>query len=160
MTNPVTIEAPAGLPYVDIAREFDAPPAAVFEAHRDPALVAQWLGPNGYEMDVERWDFVSQGAYRYVHRDPKGDQYAFRGTFHTIQPDLLIQTFEFEGVPGVVSIDSMRIESLDGGSRTRLVGHSVFPSVEARDAMIESGMARGVTEGYERLVGLLASVAA
>jgi uncharacterized protein YndB with AHSA1/START domain len=154
--NPVTITAPEGLPFVDIVREFDAPVAAVFAAHRDPELVRQWLGPNGYEMTIERWDFRPQGGYRYVHTDPEGNAYGFNGTFHSIREnEFAVQTFEFEGAPDVVSLDSMTFEDL-GDGRTRLHGHSVFPSLEARDAMVEHGMARGVTEGYERLDALLA----
>lgn len=155
-TNPVTITAPEGLPFVDIVREFDAPVAAVFAAHRDPELVKQWLGPNGYEMVIDHWDFRPQGGYRYVHTDPEGNAYRFNGTFHSIREnELAVQTFEFEGAPDVVSLDSMTFEDL-GDGRTRLHGHSVFPSIEARDAMVEHGMARGVTEGYERLDALLA----
>jgi uncharacterized protein YndB with AHSA1/START domain len=154
--NPVTITAPEGLPFVDIEREFDAPVAAVFAAHRDPELVRQWLGPNGYDMTIERWDFRPQGGYRYVHRDPEGNEYRFNGTFHSVREnEFAVQTFEFEGAPDIVSVESMTFEDL-GDGRTRLRGHSVYPTVEARDAMVEHGMATGVTEGYGRLDALLA----
>ena len=79
MTNPLHLDVPAGVPWIDFTREFDAPVAAVFDAHRDPAKVVRWLGPRGYEMVAERWDFVSGGGYRYVHRDPAGNEYWFRG---------------------------------------------------------------------------------
>lgn len=155
-TNPVTITAPEGLPFVDIEREFDAPVAAVFNAHRDPELVRQWLGPNGYEMAIERWDFVPQGGYRYVHTNPEGESYAFNGTFHSVREnEFAVQTFEFEGYPDVVSIESMSFEDL-GNGRTRLRGHAVYPTVEARDGMVASGMERGVREGFERLDAILA----
>ena len=156
-THPVTITAPEGLPFVDIEREFDAPVAAVFNAHRDPALVKQWLGPNGYDMQIERWDFVPQGGYRYVHVDPQGEAYAFNGTFHSVREnEFAVQTFEYEGYPDVVSIESMTFEDL-GDGRTRLRGHSVFPTVEARDGMVASGMETGVREGYERLDAILSA---
>ena len=155
-THPVTISAPEGLPFVDIEREFDAPVAAVFNAHRDPELVRQWLGPHGYEMTIDRWDFVPQGGYRYVHTNPEGESYAFNGTFHTVREnEFAVQTFEYEGYPDVVSIESMTFEDL-GDGRTRLRGHSVFPTVEARDGMVASGMETGVREGYERLDEILA----
>lgn len=155
MTNPVTITAPEGLPFIEIEREFAAPVAALFNAHRDPALVKQWLGPNGYEMDIERWDFVSQGGYRYVHTDENGDAWAFNGTFHSVREnELAIQTFEFEGYPDVVAIESMAFEDL-GDGRSKLRIHSVYPTVEARDGMVASGMERGLTEGYARLDGLV-----
>ena len=157
MTNPVTINAPEGLPFIEIIREFDAPVEAVFRAHAEPELVTKWLGPNGYEMDLERWDFTTQGGYRYVHRGPDGEEYWFNGTFHTVRDnEFAVQTFEFEGFPDVVAIESMTFEDL-GDGRTRLRGWSTYPSVEARDGMVESGMETGLREGYERLDGVLAA---
>ena len=157
MTNPVTINAPEGLPFIEIIREFDAPVEAVFRAHAEPELVKQWLGPNGYEMDIERWDFTTQGGYRYVHRSPEGEEYWFNGTFHTVRDnEFAVQTFEFEGVPDVVAIESMTFEDL-GDGRTRLRGWSTYPSVEARDGMVASGMEIGLREGYDRLDGILAA---
>jgi uncharacterized protein YndB with AHSA1/START domain len=155
MTNPVIITAPEGLPFIDIERDFDAPVAAVFEAHRRPELVRQWLGPNGYEMDIERYDFTTGGGYRYVHRNPSGEEYRFNGVFHVVREnEFAIQTFEYEGFPDVVSIESLTFVDL-GDGRTRLQAHSVYPTLEARDGMVSSGMERGVREGYERLDQLL-----
>jgi uncharacterized protein YndB with AHSA1/START domain len=156
-SHPVSITAPEGLPFIDIEREFDAPAAAVFDAHRDPELVKQWLGPNGYEVTIERWDFVPQGGYRYVHTNPEGESFAFNGTFHTVREnEFAIQTFEFEGYPDVVSIESITFEDL-GGGRSRVHTHSAYPTVEARDGMVASGMEGGVREGYERLDTILAA---
>jgi uncharacterized protein YndB with AHSA1/START domain len=156
MTHPVHIDAPAGLPYIDIVREFDAPLERVFAAHRDPETVKRWLGPDGYEMEIERWDYVDQGGYRYTHHTPDHGSFSFRGTFHTVRPELAIQTFEFEGMPDLVAIETLTLEPLDGGRRTRASIHSVYPSVESRDAMVQSGMETGVTEGYARLDDVLA----
>ena len=154
----LTVTAPEGLPYIDWEREFDAPVAAVFRAHTDPERVRQWLGPRGYEMTIGDWQATDGGRWSYVHTDGEAD-YAFRGTFHTVREnELLVQTFEFLGVPDVVSVESVRFEDL--GGRTRLVGHSVYPTIEARDGMVASGMERGMGEGYERLDGLLAAVPA
>jgi len=155
-TNPVTISAPEGLPFIDIEREFDAPVAAVFNAHRDPELVKQWLGPNGYEMTIERWDFVPQGGYRYLHTNPEGESFAFNGVFHSVREnEFAIQTFEFEGYPDVVAIESATFEDL-GGGRSRLKIHSVYPDVASRDGMVASGMETGVLEGYARIDEILA----
>lgn len=156
-TNPVTVTAPEGLPFIDIEREFDAPVAAVFNAHRDPELVKQWLGPNGYEMTIERWDFVPQGGYRYVHTNAEGESFAFNGVFHSVREnEFAIQTFEFEGYPDVVAIESVTFEDL-GGGRSRLKIHSVYPDVASRDGMVESGMETGLREGYARLDELIAA---
>ena len=157
MTNAVTINAPEGLPFIEIVREFDAPVEAVFAAHRDPELVRQWLGPQGYEMDIERWDFTTQGGYRYVHRTPEGEAWAFNGTFHSVREnEFAVQTFEFEGMPDIVAIESIAFEDL-GDGRTRLRIHSTYPAVEARDGMVASGMETGLREGYERLDALVAA---
>ncbi|MGI8459095.1 MAG: SRPBCC family protein [Propionibacteriaceae bacterium] len=160
MTNPLTITAPEGLPFIEFERDFDAPVAAVFRAHQDPDLVKQWLGPDGYEMDVERYDFTTQGGYRYVSRSPEGQEFRFNGVFHVVREnEFAIQTFEYEGVPDVVAIESLTFTDL-GGGRTRLFGHSVYPSVEARDGMVSSDMEAGMTQGYARLDALVASVGA
>ena len=157
MTNAVTITAPEGLPFIEIVREFDAPVEAVFAAHRDPELVRQWLGPQGYEMDIERWDFTTQGGYRYVHRTPEGEAWAFNGTFHSVREnEFAVQTFEFEGMPDIVAIESIAFDDL-GDGRTRLRIHSTYPAVEARDGMVASGMETGLREGYERLDALVAA---
>ncbi|GLK16557.1 SRPBCC domain-containing protein [Herbiconiux flava] len=166
MTNPTTITAPEGLPFIEIVREFDAPVAAVYAAYADPLLVAQWLGPDGYDVDLESYDLVSGGHYRYLHTNPAGDVFAFRGSFHTVRPEeLIIQTFEWEGMPDSVALESIRFTAGDGGAGgtggtggagTVIRGWSVFPSVEARDGMVQNGMERGVVEGYRRLDALLA----
>jgi hypothetical protein len=69
----------------------------------------------------------------------------------------MIQTFEFDGLPesGHVILDTMKLESLPG-NRTRISIQSVYQSVEDRDGMIQSGMEKGVNEGYERLDEILA----
>lgn len=151
MSNQLTLTAPDGVPFVEFERIFDAPVAAVFEAHRDPDLLKQWMGPHGYEMVIEEYDFRPGGSYRYLHRNPEGEEYAFRGVFHAVREnEMAIQTFEFEGFPDVVSLEHLNLEDL-GDGRTRLRARSVFPSMEARDGMVESGMEQGMAEGYDRL---------
>lgn len=155
MTNPTTITVPEGQPFIEIVREFDAPIEAVYRAHTDPKFVVEWLGPRGYKMDIERWDLVTGGGYRYVHRD--GDEeYWFNGIVHSASLEKgIVQTFEFEGFPGAVSLEFLTLEDL-GNGRTRVTGHSVYPTVENRDGMAQSGMEKGVNEGYEQLDELLA----
>jgi uncharacterized protein YndB with AHSA1/START domain len=153
------IDTPAGVPFIDITREFDAPRDLVFKAYTDPELLVQWLGPAKYKMVVDRLEVRDGGTWRYVNSDEAGNEYGFHGVFHgNPSPDGMVQTFEFEGAPGHVSLDSLTLEERDG--RTFLRGHSVFQSVEARDAMVQGGMSEGMTEGYNRLDELLARVAA
>lgn len=156
MTNQLNLSVPDGLPFIDYTREFDAPVEAVFRAHSDPELFTQWLGPDGYEMVLEHHEFRTGGSYRYLHRGPDGAEYAFNGVFHVVREnEFAIQTFEFDGFPDVVSIESMRFVPLDGG-RTRLEAHAVYPSLEARDGMASSGMEEGMNGGYTKLDALLA----
>jgi uncharacterized protein YndB with AHSA1/START domain len=144
---------------VIITREFDAPRELVFRAHADPKLYVQWLGPRGYEMVLDIFEPYSGGRYRYIHKDQNGNEFGFHGVFHEISEDLLIQTFEFEGLPekGHVTLDTMRLEALPG-DRTRITIQSLFQSVSDRDGMVQSGMERGMQEGYERLDELLEKV--
>ncbi|HET7701798.1 MAG TPA: SRPBCC family protein [Candidatus Limnocylindrales bacterium] len=150
-----TIDAPAGQPFIDVSREFDAPRDLVFRAFSEPELLAQWLGPRKYEMIVDEYDVRAGGSWRYRHRGADGTEHAFHGVFHGDQtPDGMLQTFEYEGAPGHVSLDQLVLE--DNGGRTVVRGHSVYQSVAARDAMIESGMEGGMNEGFDRLDELLA----
>jgi uncharacterized protein YndB with AHSA1/START domain len=148
------IDAPAGVPFIDITREFDAPRDLVFRAWTDPELIVQWLGPHKYEMIVDTYDVRPGGSWRYIHRGTDGTEHAFHGVFHGEQtPDGMLQTFEYEGAPGHVSLDQLVLEQRDGRTVARM--HSVFQTIEARDAMIESGMADGVNQGFDRLDALL-----
>lgn len=154
MTHPTTITAAPGLPFVDIVREFDAPAAAVFRAHIDPELFARWIGPRAMSITVVEFDATAGGRWKYEF-DAHGQTFGFHGVFHTVAPDrLLIQTFEFSGAPGAAGISAATFEQIDG--RTRLTTREVYPSVEARDMTIASGMEHGVIEGYQRLDEMLA----
>ena len=156
IANPLSVTADPGLPFVDTERVLDAPRDLVFRCFAEPELLKQWLGPRRLEMRVDEYEFRDGGRYRYVHVDTDGTEYRFRGVFHGDQsPDQLLQTFEFEGAPGHVSLDRMELVDL-GDGRTLARGHSVFQTVEARDAMVEHGMTSGVDEGYQRLDEVLA----
>ena len=148
------VSAPAGSPFIEISREFAAPPALVYRAYAEPELLKQWLGPRRYEMVVDRWDVREGGAWRYEHRDGAGNAYGFHGVFHSIGPDRMTQTFEFEGAAGHVSLDRVIFEDL-GNGRTMIRTHSVHQSIEARDAMVQAGMAEGLNEGFDRLDELI-----
>ena len=149
------VSAEPGVPFIDITREFDAPPELVFRAHTDPELLVQWLGGDKYEMIVDRYEVRDGGTWRYIHRDGQGNDWAFHGVFHGAPtPEGMVQTFEFEGAPGYVSLDSLTLEDLGGRTRVRI--HSVHQTVEGRDAMVASGMEAGLSAGYRRLDELIA----
>ncbi|MXM62587.1 polyketide cyclase [Streptomyces sp. HUCO-GS316] len=152
--NETRIVADPDLPTIVIIREFDAPPERVFRAYTDPDLVVQWLGPRRLTMRIDQYDARSGGSYRYVHRDDDGTDYGFHGVFHEVRPnERIVQTFTYEGFPDGVSLETAVFEDI--GGRTRVTGKSLMDSIEARDAMLKSGMERGVREGHERLDELL-----
>lgn len=154
--NQTIIKAEPGKQELFITREFDATRELVYKAHTDPAIYVQWLGPHGYEMILETFEPVSGGRYRYIHKNKDGNEFGFHGVFHIMSEELMIQTFEFEGLPesGHVTLDTMRLENLPG-DRTRVTIQSLFQSVSDRDSMVQSGMETGVREGYERLDDIL-----
>jgi uncharacterized protein YndB with AHSA1/START domain len=157
MANQTKVTATPGGREVIIEREFDAPREKVWEAWTNPDLLKQWLGPRKYEMTIEKYDFKPGGSYRYIHKGEDGE-FAFYGVFHGIYgQEKMVQTFEFEGLPepGHVSLDTLTLEEKDG--KTKAMTISVFQTPEDRDGMIQSGMEKGVTEGYERLDDLLAT---
>jgi uncharacterized protein YndB with AHSA1/START domain len=148
------IVAPPGVPQVLISREFAAPRTLVFRAYTDPDLLVQWLGPRAITTTIDHFDVRHGGAWRYVSRDAGGNEFGFRGVFHgDPTPDGIVQTFEFEGAPGHVCLETVAFEERNGRTTVRL--NSVFQSVADRDAMIASGMETGVTEGFEQLDELL-----
>lgn len=155
--NKTKITAEPGKQELFITREFDAPRERVFKAFTDPKLYAQWLGPKGFTMKVEKFEPKSGGSYRFIHKDKDGNEFPFHGVIHEVSPpEKIIQTFEFEGWPekGRVSLETAKFEALPG-NRTRVSSQSVFQSVADRDNMMQSDMETGVNEGYERLDELL-----
>ena len=153
------VTAEPGVPQVLTSRELDAPRDLVYRAFTEPDLLAQWLGPRKYTMTIDRHDLRDGGTWRYVHSDDAGNAFGFHGVFHgTASPDGIVQTFEFEGAPGHVSMDTVTFEEHEGKTTVRT--NSLFQSVQARDTMVESGVAGGMSEGYERLDELLAKLVA
>jgi uncharacterized protein YndB with AHSA1/START domain len=144
---------------IHIERIVAAPPERVFAAFVDPELIPQWWGPRGTETIVEELDPTAGGAWRFLARNPDGSEIRFRGVYREVTPsERLAQTFEWDGMPGYVSVDTSVFEDL-GDGRTKIVTTSIFHTPEERDGMIESGMERGLNETYERLDELLAAQA-
>ena len=150
-----TIEADPNVPIIRMTRDFAATPEQLFRAHTDPKLFVQWNGPNSLQTRIDQWDARSGGSFRFVStRD--GEEYAFRGCFHEIRPDRIVQTFTYEGDPDGVALQTLWFSDL-GDGRTRLRTQSLVDSFETRDAWLRSGMEVGVNEGYAKLEELIAN---
>lgn len=151
------INAPEGLPLIEIVREFDAPVDKLFRAHTDPELFARWVGPRSIDTSIVEWDCRTGGRWRYVSRHEGQELPEFYGSFHEVREnERIVQTFTWAGAPDGVALEIMTLEALPEG-RSRLRAVSVGESVEDRDAMIASGMEHGVVEGYQKLDELFAA---
>lgn len=154
----VTVEP--GKQEIVVVREFDAPRELLFRAFTEEKLVAKWLSPKRLKMRIDKFEPKRGGSYRYAHIDDQGNEFAFRGVTHElIAPELVIQTFEFEGLPekGHVALETTRFESLPD-KRSRIVNRTVFQSVADRDGMVAAGMEGGMNEAYEQLDELLTTL--
>lgn len=152
---PTSFTAEPGKQEIVISRTYDAPRERVFRAYTDPERIKQWWGPKRFTTIIDRMDVRPGGIWRFVQRDAEGNEYAFHGVYHDIaSPERIVSTFEFEGAPGHVSLDTMTFEEHNG--RTRLTSRSVFQSVEDRDEMLKEGMEEGAVETMDRLAELLA----
>jgi uncharacterized protein YndB with AHSA1/START domain len=146
---------------IAMTRVFDAPRTLVFEALTRPELVRRWLlGPPGWTMVVCEIDLRVGGAYRYVWRKDNGTEMGMGGMFQEIAaPERIVQTEKFDNpwYEGE-AIGSTVLTEHEG--KTTLTMNLLYESREIRDAILKSGMERGVAMSYDRLADLLASSAA
>ncbi len=141
---------------IRIERIFNAPRERVWQAMTDPKLVAQWWG-RGNKLVVERMEVERGGHWRFVEHAP-GGVHGFEGRFSEVTPpERVVQTFEWDGMPGHVALETATLEDL-GDGRTRLVNTSLFMTTEDRDGMMQSGMEGGLNESYAALDRLLAKL--
>ncbi|MGI8564830.1 MAG: SRPBCC family protein [Candidatus Dormibacter sp.] len=156
MTSTEFIVRP-GTQEVVVTRVFDAPREVVFKAITDPNLIPKWWGPRSQTTIVDKMDLRPGGAWRFIGREPDGSEYAFHGVYHAIvPPERIVNTFEFEGMPGHVLMETVTLEDVDG--KTRMTTKSVYQSIEDRDGMVGAGMETGATESGDRLAELLATI--
>jgi uncharacterized protein YndB with AHSA1/START domain len=140
---------------IHIERVFDAPRDRVFAAFTDPELIPEWWGPHGTTTTVDTMDVRAGGSWRFVIRDADGTEQGFRGTYREVTPpERIVHSWEWEGMPGYVSIETATFEDL--GDRTRLTTVALYHTPEERDGMLASGMERGMNETFARLDELLA----
>src|SRR5882672_6600952 len=138
-----------------LTRVFDAPHSLVFDAFFKPELLKRWFGPHGWSLVVCDVDFKVGGGFRFILRGPDGTEMGMRGTYRELAPpDRSVHMESFDDFPGESQVTSVFVEQ-DG--KTTLTATVLYPSKEARDAVIKSGMEHGAAESYDRLADLLAS---
>jgi uncharacterized protein YndB with AHSA1/START domain len=153
--RPATVTTPADRE-VRIERIFDAPRERVWRAMTDPALVAQWWG-RGNKLVIEKMELERGGHWRFVEHSDHG-VHGFEGRYREVTPPKrMAMTFEWDGMPGYVAIDTVTLEDL-GDGRTKVVTESLFHTAEERDGMLKSGMETGLNQSYAALDRLLAKL--
>ena len=158
LNRSLTVSTPSDREIV-LKRDFDAPREMVFKALSSSEHLRAWWGQKGSTVSVCEMDFRPGGAWRIVERDANGAEWGFRGEVREIKaPERVVQTFEFEGMPGHISVETMVLEDIEG--KTRMTVTSAFDSQADRDGMLQSGMEKGAGESYDRLEAYLATLAA
>jgi uncharacterized protein YndB with AHSA1/START domain len=145
-----------------MTRAFDAPRRLIFDAFTKPELVKQWLlGPPGWTMPVCEIDLRVGGVYRYVwRRDTDGSEMGMGGVYREIvAPERLVATEKFDQpwYPGEAVGTTVLVEQ---GGKTTITQTVLYQSREARDAVLKSGMEKGVAASYDQLAELLATLGA
>ncbi|GAA0928366.1 SRPBCC family protein [Pseudonocardia zijingensis] len=141
---------------IRIERVFDAPIARVWRAFTDPELIAQWWG-RGNTLEIVRMEVERGGHWRFVEHGPDGD-HGFEGRYREVTPmERVVQTFEWDGMPGHVAVETAEFTDLGDGA-TLLTTTSLFHTAEERDGMLHSGMGVGLRESYAALDKLLAGL--
>lgn len=143
-----------------IAREFDAPRELVWETMTSPELLRRWLlGPPGWTMTVCENDLKVGGRFRHVWRGADGTEMAMHGVYReVIEPERIVRTETFDvGCDAQAGEQVATLVLTEQRKKTMLTLTVVYPSKEARDAAIASGMERGLSAGYDRLDELLAA---
>jgi uncharacterized protein YndB with AHSA1/START domain len=156
-TSPVkaTVTTPSDRE-IHIERIFNAPRERVWKAMTDPDLVAQWWG-RGNKLVIERFEPKRGGHWRFVEHGPEG-VHGFEGRFREVTPpERVVQTFEWDGMPGHVTVETIVLQDL-GDGRTKVINTSLFHTTEERDGMLHSGMEGGLNESYAALDRLLAKL--
>jgi uncharacterized protein YndB with AHSA1/START domain len=138
-------------------RIVDAPRALVFEAFTKCEHLKRWMGPCTLTMVSCETDLRVGGRYRFVFRAPDGSEVGFSGEYREIaRPERVVRTFVFEPMPDAEALETLTLEEHDG--KTTITTLTVHKTVENRDGHVQSGVDKGMAEGYARLDELLAGL--
>jgi uncharacterized protein YndB with AHSA1/START domain len=155
-TTALDITTPTDEPVIITRRFVKASPELVFDAWTKPEHLRNWWGPRGLDMTTCEVDLRVGGGWRFVHRAPDGQEFAFYGEYLEIErPNRLVATWTWEGMPDDQAIETLTLVAVDGG--TMVIAEARHTTLAARDQHIENGMEGGMIETYERLDEWVAS---
>ena len=142
----------------EVCRHLAAPPAKVFAAFADPALVSRWLTPSPeVALSVLQFEFRVGGAYRFAYHVPGRTTMFVNGVYRTIDPpSTLVFSWNIEppdehaGVRSEVSVTV----APDGRGTQLLIRHTQLTLPGAADRH-----AQGWQGAVDQLVDLVAAPA-
>jgi uncharacterized protein YndB with AHSA1/START domain len=136
-----------------LTRVFDAPRSLVFDAFTKPELLKRWFGPRCWSLVVCDVDLRVGGGFRFVLQRDDGQQMGMRGTYlEIVPPERAVHMESYDDYPGESRVTAVLTEH-DG--RTTLTATILYPSREVRDIVMNSGMAGGAGESYDKLAEIL-----
>jgi len=139
-----------------ITRRFAAPPAAVYRAHTDPALIQRWLlGPEGWTMPVCVNEARPGGKMRYEWVNGKGQGFHITGEFLDLNPPSRIVHVERMFLPDPTPDNHVETTFDADGEGTLMTIRMNLPDAQTRAAMLSTGMERGMEASYVRLEGMI-----
>ena len=148
-TPGMTVATPTDTELV-VARTLDAPRALVFEAWTEPRHLSRWLlGPEGWTMPVCEIDLRPGGAWHFVWESSDGNQMEMRGAYQEIVPPERVVSTESWGGDWPQTTNTLVLSDKDG--KTMITHKMVYPTKEARDAALKTGMTRGMAQSFDRL---------
>jgi uncharacterized protein YndB with AHSA1/START domain len=143
---------------VTMTRVFDAPRSLVFEAWTNPKHVPQWmLGPEGWTMPVCEIDLRPGGAWHFAWRKSDGTEMSMRGVYQKVVPPERLVSTESWGGDWPETLNTVTLSEKDG--KTTMTVTVLYPSKDARDAALKTGMKQGMSLSFDRLDQHLAAIA-
>jgi uncharacterized protein YndB with AHSA1/START domain len=141
-----------------ITRDVDAPRKRVFEAWTSPKHLPQWmLGPSGWTMPVCEIDLRAGGAWHFVWRRSEGTQMEMRGVYREVKPPERLVSTESWGGDWPETLNTLVLSEEKGKTTIRLT--ILYPSKDARDRALGTGMKEGASQSYDRLAEHLQTMA-
>jgi uncharacterized protein YndB with AHSA1/START domain len=139
---------------VTIARVFDVPRALVWKAYTSPEHLPHWmLGPPGWTMPVCEMDLRPGGKWRWAWRHDNGQEMEMRGVYIEVVPPERVMSTESWGGDWPETTNTVTFTEEDG--RATLTITILYPSKEAREAAMKTGMTKGMEMSYDRLAAHL-----
>lgn len=137
-------------PSLTLVRRLKAPPAAVYAAWTDPALIARWWGPDAGPVLSAEADVRPGGRFSVVFRTLDGEEHNSLGVYReVVANERLVFTWRWVTMPERESLVTVLLRQVGGGTELTLI-HERFFDEAARD-----GHREGWSGALDKLQALL-----